>query len=1121
MAGSPLENAAPSPGRLLAKQRSRPSPARLALAIACLLPAAGAEAARSCDEWSADLTAVEGVVEVRRSGQGEWRAAASGERVCTGDSVRSQAASRATLTLPDDSTIKLDEHSTLALPEPPSGIGTLVDLFRGLIHVISRDPRRLSFSTPFANAGLEGTEFDIRVNDNERQTEIAVLEGEVSLTTPQTALKVGSGHLAVARQGQPPTVTPIAAPIELMRWASYYAPIIAGDLPAVDGPPSPSEARDAELLARRGAALLDRARVEAAQSEVLAALQLDPRNGTALALRGMLALARGDHVSARADVDAAIASDAKSVPALIAKSRVEQAANDLVGADDAIGRALAVEPDNWIALTCRAEIALARGDVRAAIEHATRGQALAPESAAPLVVIGFAELGGRDSVAALATFERAVKLEPEAPLPRIGLALTAADRGDIVESRRQLEAAVVNDPANALSRSYMAKLYETEHRASLTTTQLELAKGFDPSDPTPWLYSALQQLRANHVIGALRDLHAAAERNGDRAVFRSRLLLDEDLATRSAALGRVHTELGFGRLALVDAWQAVADAPDEHAGHRLLADLYTFEPRHEIARVSELLQTQLLQPINVTPVKPQLGQPGSFLAQRAGPSAAAFDEFTSPIATGGLKLTASSVAGGHGTRGTEIAAAGLTDRIAYGAGHYRFETDGFHDNNDFEQHISNAFVQFQPSYALSLQAELRSVRSDYGDPVVVFDRSRYSPTQRTSEESDSLRLGAKRKLSPSAALLASVIFQDAATLATGGGGFGVDIDRNGYSVDIQHLQEFSAARMQSGVVYANQSDDLVTRTLIPGVPAPSVTSETTDQRQVSLYSYAHFSPTPTVTLTIGASLDRVDDPLADEDGFNPKLGLMWRPTTHTTLRAAAFRTLFGSLTTSPQNPQPRLEPVQLAGFTQLVSVGTADVADVRALGIDHELTDRVFIGWEATLRETDRPFLNFLNPLGAVENVNLRERSQLGYLYWTPTDRIGFSARIEKGRYGSQPTPMFGVSHMEIERVPLEVRYFAPSGMTFGLRASYVQQQGLFEVPPATPFDPIAFAPAEDRFGIVDAFVSYRLPRRRGVLSLNADNLLDKRFSFQDIDPTNPSLFPERLVSFRFTLAFD
>ena len=64
-------------------------------------------------------------------------------------------------------------------------------------------------------------------------------------------------------------------------------------------------------------------------------------------------------------------------------------------------------------------------------------------------------------------------------------------------------------------------------------------------------------------------------------------------------------------------------------------------------------------------------------------------------------------------------------------------------------------------------------------------------------------------------------------------------------------------------------------------------------------------------------------------------------------------------------------------------------------------------------------------------------------------------------------------------------------------------------------------APGEDRFWVLDAFVGYRLPNRRGLLSLTADNLLDESFQFQDVDPTNPSLFPERLISFRFTLAFE
>ena len=194
-----------------------------------------------------------------------------------------------------------------------------------------------------------------------------------------------------------------------------------------------------------------------------------------------------------------------------------------------------------------------------------------------------------------------------------------------------------------------------------------------------------------------------------------------------------------------------------------------------------------------------------------------------------------------------------------------------------------------------------------------------------------------------------------------------------------------------------------------------MTSEATDQRQFGLYSYAHFSPIPTLTLTIGASFDRVDDPFVDEDGFNPKLGIMWRPTTHTTVRAAAFRTLFGSLTTSPQNPQPRLEPVQLAGFTQLVSVGTADVADVRGFAVDHELTERIFVGWEATsATRIARSWT--LYSTGAVEHVNLTERTQHGYFYWTPSDRSASARSSRTAATAASRRRLFGYSHMEIER---------------------------------------------------------------------------------------------------------
>jgi hypothetical protein len=179
------------------------------------------------------------------------------------------------------------------------------------------------------------------------------------------------------------------------------------------------------------------------------------------------------------------------------------------------------------------------------------------------------------------------------------------------------------------------------------------------------------------------------------------------------------------------------------------------------------------------------------------------------------------------------------------------------------------------------------------------------------------------------------------------------------------------------------------------------------------------------------------------------------------------------------------------------------------------LADGLFVGWEASLRDTNRPQI-----VGdTVQQVDLRERTQQGYLYWTPTDRVAVSARLEKGRYKNQPVSFFRFFTMELERLPLELRYFAPSGFTIGARAQAVHQAGSFAAPDSD--DPADAIQGAERFWTLDTFVSYRLPKRRGSLSLNADNLLDEQFRFQDVDPFNPSLFPERLVSLRFTLSFD
>jgi Tfp pilus assembly protein PilF len=1090
--------------------------------IAALWPARDSYAQRSCEEWFADVTAVEGVVEVRRQGGRDWAALASGARVCSGDALRSEPSSRATITLIDGTTLRLDENSALALPDPAAGVGSLIELLRGVIHVISRDPRLLLFTTPYANAGLEGTEFDIRVDEAARLTEVIVLEGSVVVTTPGGKLSVASDQVAIAKDGEAPTAVPYAQPIERMRWASYFPPLFARALPTADQKPSVADAADADFYAKRAAMRLTTARVAAAEADIAAALSIAPRNAAALSVSALLALARANRDTARQLVSDALAAEPSSVVARLALSHVEQSSAQLAAAERALREAAEIEPDNEIVLMRLAEIALAAGDTKTAIANATRAQSLAPAQSAPHVVLGFANLRAFDTGAAERSFAAAIALEPDAPMAWLGAALASVQGGDLAAGRRQLEFAVVLDPANPLTRSYMAKIYDAENRGDLTASQLDLAKEFDPFDPTPWLYSSLHNLRTNRPVEALQDLRAASQRNGDRPAFRSWLAVDEDVATRSAGIGRVHNELGFGRLALNDAWRAIEDDPTNFAAHRLLADGYSTEPRHEIARVSELLISQLLQPANVAPIKPQLAQQNLFIAQRAGPSHTSFDELSAPVVTNGLKLRASAVAGGNGIQGDEVALAGLHDRLSYSFGHYRFETDGFRDNNDLEQSAANAFVQYRPSQDLNLQLELRSARLEHGDQTTHFNRDVYARLLRQDEDTDSLRLGAKYDLTPRHTLLGSMIVQDSSGNVRDPGASTVLTEQKARNVDVQEIFRADNMTVQSGIVAA-QSDETLDLLFGPPDGNPlSVLSASDTNRQLGLYSYVTFNPIASLTVTAGASFDAFEIGPTQEDAVNPKIGLAWRPTPRTTVRAAAFETLYNDLTTSSLNAQPRLEPVQVAGFTQFLLGGRGDQATVRGVAVEHDLSPEVSIGWQADSRRTAALATTIDGAQNSLQ-LTLHERSQHAYLYWMPRAKLSFNAAYERGRSRSEPMAFLGYSRLQTARLPLEVRYFARGGLSTGLRASHVRQEGVFQVPaPASsPFDPPTLAPGQDRFWVLDAFVGYRLPNRRGLLSVNADNLLDETFQFQDIDPTNPSLFPERFVSLRFTLSFD
>ena len=104
---------------------------------------------------------------------------------------------------------------------------------------------------------------------------------------------------------------------------------------------------------------------------------------------------------------------------------------------------------------------------------------------------------------------------------------------------------------------------------------------------------------------------------------------------------------------------------------------------------------------------------------------------------------------------------------------------------------------------------------------------------------------------------------------------------------------------------------------------------------------------------------------------------------------------------------------------------------------------------------------------------------------------------------------------IETHRLAFGTNFFHPSGFGAGLKATYLDQEGDF----GDPKDETLVS-GSDQFWVVDAQISYRIPNRFGLITLVAKNLFDQEFRFQDTDPANPNIYPERVIFAKITLAF-
>ncbi|MCB0321275.1 MAG: tetratricopeptide repeat protein, partial [Bdellovibrionales bacterium] len=323
-----------------------------------------------------------------------------------------------------------------------------------------------------------------------------------------------------------------------------------------------------------------------------------PDLSSAVASRlGILAFIRNDLSSAEEFYETSRRAQKSSPTSGLLGALLFTGKGELSEALSVLEESLRAFPHEPALLARKAEIRLGQGDSKEALSLARSAHALAPKDPLILSVLGFSHLSRNESSEALEAFQAALDRAPDLPVVHFGLGLATIADGNLESGRAELEKAVHLDTARSLYRSYLGKAFFEERREDEAEQEFDLAIERDQNDPTPYLYRAFNRLSQNRVIPALEDIETSIQKNDARAVFRSRSLLDQDLAVRTTSLAEVFRQIGFREVARIEAMKSLSRDYSNYSAHRFLGEVLEGN-FYADAKFSQQIISELLSPLS-------------------------------------------------------------------------------------------------------------------------------------------------------------------------------------------------------------------------------------------------------------------------------------------------------------------------------------------------------------------------------------------------------------------------------------------------------------------------------------------------------------------------------------------
>jgi len=808
----------------------------------------------------------------------------------------------------------------------------------------------------------------------------------------------------------------------------------------------------------------------------------DPNYAMAQGLLSNVQLAQNDKEQAMQAAQRAVQSGPRAPSAYLNLSLAQQSYFQIPEALKSAERALQLDPDFVSAQVQVAKLLFASGDTRRAEQIARQGLARNASEAALNSLVGFILLAQAKTKESKTYFEKSISQDGTRGEPHLGLGIASMRQGRSLEATQSFLIASTLEPQISLYQSYLGKSFYDLRRFEMALDALSNAATLDQKDPTPHLYSGIFYNDLSRPAKAVREFSRSIELNNNRAVYRSRFLLDQDSATRNVNLATAYNRLYLSEWGNYEALKSQMADPANSSTHIFLAQTFLNLRGRTQAAGSEQLLARMLLPVNAN-------------------SFNSFNDYTTLFEAPQAKWTIAGQVGSFDTYGSTLIASGGTSRFAYGMVGSYSQTDGFRPKND-DRLSFDGIAQFKlaltpHSDLLFLYSHGQQNAGDIAPALIGLENNEY---RRQGTRRNRAEIGYHLQLRPGSDFMVYFSGEKFETVADNdhyfpnlfGAGLqgGLRSSRRNPDLDLQesHIVKIGSLALRYGLdIFEGRARDR--RTIPCCLPQFDTdfgeTIEVQDVKYRNAFLHADYTLHPRLVLTGALHYDWSNDnnfdnapeePSKSLSKWSPQAGIFYSPFDSTTLRFAYIQSM-------QTHTRERLAPTNIQGFVITQNDPRLSQNTSYSFGWDQRFGRSAFFRGSAFYRDRITPVLAE-GDLGFVPSTTINHFHGAD-LVWNQLLGENWSLVPQYSVIRSEDVNSIRHEH----DAALRLFYISPRRFWIGATENYIRQGGV-----------LGTSRVHANFGTTDLSASYELPRKRGVISFSVINLFDHRFAIL-VDP--------------------